>query len=132
MIRVPDIGETFKHISFGRTYGYRVTSWLMPLRVFEVSPEGVARDTSRREPVSEIEFIAAKISAQFPPRGFTKDNIPLRFCLRQEATHVGGTGVGGIILPVRDIIVDGVVPWPEEHLAEQRRLAVKVAGQCLR
>jgi hypothetical protein len=52
-------------------------------------------------------------------------------CTREEATHVGGSGVAGIIVRVDKIRIDGRVSWPEEHIEEERQRALHRVGQVV-
>jgi hypothetical protein len=51
------------------------------------------------------------------------------FCLRDQAEYVSGSGVCGIIRRVEDVEIIGRVSWSEELIDEERRHAVRLAGQ---
>lgn len=50
----------------------------------------------------------------------------MQFCLREEATHLALTGVGGTIAPIELCKVTGMVAWPEAQLAQDRAYAVRL------
>jgi hypothetical protein len=159
--RVPDIGDTFDvitawhmppHLHGGEpiidTHGYRVTGWFKPARVFTVTPDGEASLPESPEFAAMPTSVRA-ILAQYPPRAVGPGHMPLRFCRRDEAVFVGGAGVGGTIVRVRDI--DGPawteasprntrtieirsrdrVAWSEDALADAREIAELLAGKPL-
>ncbi|MEL3888438.1 hypothetical protein, partial [Pseudomonas aeruginosa] len=47
----------------------------------------------------------------------------MRYCLREQATHVTLTGIAGAIAPIEECTVTGMVPWPDELLEEAREKA---------
>lgn len=47
----------------------------------------------------------------------------MRYCLREQATHVTLTGIAGAIAPIEECTVTGMVPWPGELLEEAREKA---------
>lgn len=47
----------------------------------------------------------------------------MRYCLREQATHVTLTGIAGAIAPIEECTVTGMVPWPDELLKEAREKA---------
>jgi hypothetical protein len=157
----PDIGDTFDvteiwhmplHLHGGKPitdeHGYRVTSWLKPARVFAVTPDGEASLPESPEYAAMPAGVRA-IMAQYPPRAVGPGHMPLRFCLRDEAVFVGGAGVGGTIVRVRDIdgpawteagprntrTIEvrsrGRVSWSADALADERRMAEILAGEPL-
>jgi len=79
---------------------YRVTNWLKP----HPNP----RSTSRR---------------------VGPDNVPLVFCVQEEAVYVSGYGVCGCIARIADITIDGRVDWSEETFDQSRRSASFHVGQ---
>lgn len=141
---VPDIGDTFtvtreyryrkwqwlpvpwyrEHV-ITDVHKYRVSSWLRRRR-----PPPVPQDEQSRL-VSEMLVELRRKDPSLAPRGTGPDSVPLEFCLRGQAEYVGGSGVAGTIQRVRDITVDGRVPWSEELLADARRHAIALAGEAL-
>ncbi len=57
------------------------------------------------------------------------DNVPLVFCVQDEAVYVSGSGVGGCIARIADITIDGRVDWSEETFERSRRSAAYLVGQ---
>lgn len=51
------------------------------------------------------------------------DGSRMRWCLREEATHLSMTGTCGSIARVEDCVVVGMVGWTEKLLAEARESA---------
>jgi hypothetical protein len=47
----------------------------------------------------------------------------MQWCLREDATHVALTGIGGTIAPIEAVIVTGMVAWSEEVLHEAQKHA---------
>jgi hypothetical protein len=117
--QVPDIGEGFTVTDRGGESSYRVTGWMArrPPREPYTGPDEQTRLT--------YEIIDELIDrGQLPPpRGFGPDNVPLMFCLRDEAEYVSGRGVAGVIARVADITVTGPRCVPEEITAAERRHA---------
>jgi hypothetical protein len=56
------------------------------------------------------------------------DRVRLVFCLREEAEYVSASGIAGCIVRVRDVVVSGRVPWAEDVIDRQRRIALAVIG----
>lgn len=103
MRRVPAIGETFAYGSgISGPHRYRVSSWLC---------------RAARAPIWASDH--------------GPDRCKLRFCLRDEAEYVGGSGICGIICRVADVTIDGAVSWPPHILFEETQHAVWLAGQSL-
>jgi hypothetical protein len=142
---VPDVCETFQHCMcyprgegkcrYPGSCGFRVTGWLKPSRVFSVTPGGVAslpdRDWGDLDPVAIR--ILEETTAQFPPRGAGPDNLPLTWCTREEAVFVSGYGVCGVIVHIRDVVVDGTVAnrWSPELVEHAHRSALMLVGERL-
>jgi hypothetical protein len=155
MAYVPDIGETFAHCMHQRArFGgdiidwlppgetcpwqssdtYRVDAWLCPSRVFTVTPDGTASEYPEQDLSDFPEPVAQHIRemrGQVIPRGVGTDHLPLRFCRREEATHVSGYGVSGVIVPAAGLQLTGRVSWSEETIAEERESANRLAGHSL-
>jgi hypothetical protein len=100
--RVPDIGEVFEVQDpwWPWPHRYRVTSWMKRAK----RQQGVAQDVG-------------------------PDNCKLVFCLREQAEYVSGSGVAGIIRRVEDVVIIGRVSWSEATIDEERRHAIRLAGQ---
>lgn len=47
----------------------------------------------------------------------------LRWCLREDATHLSLSGISGALAPVRDCKVIGMVDWPQKELQAARDYA---------
>ena len=47
----------------------------------------------------------------------------MEWCSREEATHVSGSGVSGVIARIEDITVVGTVNWNEEAIDKLRASA---------
>ncbi|MFK1354891.1 hypothetical protein ACIUYZ_01065 [Pseudomonas aeruginosa] len=47
----------------------------------------------------------------------------MRYCLREQATHVSLTGIAGAIAPIDECTVTGMVQWPDGLLKEAREKA---------
>ena len=103
-LTIPDVGDCFEHhglchhqsgepCSWDRSY--RVTGWL------------------KRAPVKYPECY----------RAAGPDNVPLVFCVQDEAEYVSGYGTCGVIVRVSEVTVTGRVPWAEKTLAGERRMA---------
>jgi hypothetical protein len=141
--QVPDIGDTFTVVT---TWQYRKWQWLpFPRYARRVVTDEhsyrvtgwLRRRSPRPEPTTPEEIFVRSILDQalaeegVKRQGHGPDNLPLEFCLRDQAEYVGGYGVGGTIQRVADVTVTGRVSWPEEHIAEQRERAVALAGEPL-
>jgi len=133
---VPDVGDTFRYRMRGSVAPgadhFRVDAWLKPSRIWEVTRGGVIEQLGwvpDKDPL--IEELRLKMRSDFPQRGASKDNLPLTFCARQDATHVSGYGVCGVILPLYEVIVDGRVRWADELLDSERRHAELLIGERL-
>ncbi|WP_155644391.1 hypothetical protein [Burkholderia territorii] len=96
----PDAGATF--IYRGRTY--RVNSWICAA---EPPPK-------TDNWIDEILFDAA----------YEREGVRFRYCTRDMATHVSGSGVAGCIAPIAEIEVIGTVDWPVEQLEAHRMSAI--------
>jgi hypothetical protein len=104
---------------------YRVTGWMR---------RRPAPPPPRDEQESLVRQMLGELRAKDPalgPRGAGPDNVPLEFCLPEQAEYVCGAGVGGCIVRVSEVTVDGRVPWPAGHLAAARESALKLAGEPL-
>jgi hypothetical protein len=141
--QAPDIGDTFTVVT---TWQYRKWQWLpFPRHTRRVVTDEhsyrvtgwLRRRSPRPEPATPEEIFVRSILDEAlakegtDRRGHGPDNLPLEFCLRDEAEYVGGYGVGGTIRRVADVTVTGRVSWTEEHIAEQREHAVALAGEPL-
>lgn len=51
--------------------------------------------------------------------------IKLRHCLHHEATFVSGSGVGGCVVGIDEIELDGMVGWSDQQLAEHQQTALR-------
>ncbi|HDS1678891.1 TPA: hypothetical protein QEM39_000359 [Pseudomonas putida] len=47
----------------------------------------------------------------------------MRYCIREQATHVSLTGIAGAIAPIDECTVTGMVQWPDGLLKEAREKA---------
>jgi hypothetical protein len=116
---IPDVGDTFTREGRQGAEHYRVTGWLR------------RRSPRNPDPDPQVEELMASLSEKFPRRGAGPDNVPLEFCLREQAEYVCGAGVCGVIMRVCDVRVDGRVPWPRDLLDGARRHAEVLAGEPL-
>lgn len=55
---------------------------------------------------------------------FHRDGMRFRYCLREEATHVAGSGVCGCLAEIAYIRVTGRVDWSDETLRDAEAVAV--------
>ena len=94
--------------SFGREPGrYRVSAWL---RVAPPPPPVDYGDLN--SVIDDILFDACQRLEVTGER--------MQFCLRDEATHLSLSGVGGRIAPIEACKVVGTVDWPQEVLDSAR------------
>lgn len=143
MSAVPDIGDTFTVTKTWRfrqwrwrpfpwyakraiheTHSYRVTGW-MRRRAPRPQPAGEHERLARQM----IDELLAEGGLEAGGRKFGPDQVPMEHCRREEAEYVSGYGVGGTIVRVRDVVVDGRVPWDEATLQEGRDRANFLAGE---
>lgn len=57
------------------------------------------------------------------------DGSRMRWCLREEATHLSMTGICGSIARVEDCVVVGMVAWTEKLLDEARASAERLGHE---
>jgi len=112
----PDVGALVEYgmNSFRTGPGeYRVTAWLRAAPPPKLHPDDF---------IGEILFEACQELRD--ARDGRKKRM--QFCLREEATHVSLTGIGGTIAPIELCKVTGMVDWPEAQLAHDRAYAVRL------
>lgn len=115
----PDVGALVEYGRNGFNTGpgeYRVSGWL---RRYVAKPCGCSITDSL---IQEI------LNDERAQRCCWNDGVlPERFewCLREEATHLGLSGICGAIAPVEEVVVTGMVEWTEELLAYARESAVQ-------
>lgn len=68
------------------------------------------------------DIIAKEREEMTPEQRERKDKmIRVISCLRDEAEFIGGSGVGGCISPLDDVIITGRVNWEDRTIARHRR-----------
>lgn len=110
----PDAGAIVEHglDSFGKKpQTWRVNSWMCR------AERPAAPDGSFDNVMERLLWEASQ------PVG--KDKVRMRWCSREEATHVGLSGVCGTIAPIGEVKVIGMVAWDEATLARHRREAIR-------
>lgn len=123
---IPDVGDTFTHTvtfrnapGYSETNHYRVDGWLR------------RRPARQPNPDPRVEEMLQRLSEKFPRRTAGPDDVPLEFCRRDQAEYVCGAGIAGVIVRVRDVVVDGHVDFPGESREDARRHAEVLAGEPL-
>lgn len=116
---------------------WRVTSWLKPLRVFTVTPEGEASLPDRWADVDLPEHakrMLAEVHAQFPPRAVGTHNLPLVNCSREEAYFVSIVEACGMIVHVNEVEIHGSLEgiWSPELIESARHSAQVMIGEAVR
>ena len=124
--QAPDVCVGFVKKDDGSAYPdkhrYRVTGWYKM-----VDPEALKREESKlyREGRSYINDILIDTAHK-------RDGKLIMHCTREEATHVGGAGVGGCIAAVKDIIYDDhYINWPKKTIDEHRESALRNVGEYI-
>ena len=116
--QAPDIAIRFKRkpgtSKFPDEHSYRVTGWYKM-----VDPE-VLKSKSHKDDW---------ISGLLVDTAHKRDGKLIMHCTREEATHVGGAGVGGCLVAVKDIICGGYVDWPQEIIDKDRERALRCVGE---
>lgn len=112
-MNVPESGTIAPDVGTIVTYGrneltkeprrYRVTAWIR-----EAPPPVV-------EPGDFIGELLYESSREFRDAADGKHKR-MQFCLREEATHLSLTGVGGAIAPIELCSIIGKVEWPQNLL----------------
>jgi hypothetical protein len=115
--KAPDIAIRFKKKpDVGRwpdEHYYRVSGWYKM-----VSPETLRK---KDDWINDILLDSAH----------KRDGKLLMRCTREDATHVSGSGVGGCIVAVEDIICEGYVNWDKETIDRERERALKSVGEYI-
>lgn len=93
---------------------YRVKSWL--------------REAPPRTPSQDPDSIDALIDEILWETAHTSNGTRFQYCVREDATHVSGSGVCGCLVPINAIRVTGMVSWPAEQLEEAHRHAERYAA----
>lgn len=101
----PSVGAIFEY----RGSTYRCNAWLRA-----AAPPPAAKGWS--EVIDALLFEAA----------FERDGVRFRYCLREEATHVAGSGVCGCLADISSIRVTGRVDWPDAALKEAEATAIRL------
>jgi hypothetical protein len=104
---VPDVGALVRwgHNSYVTGPGYyRVTHWRR------------ARPFLPEDPDAAIAALLREVIAEDPPFGPRWE-----FCLREEATHVGMSGIAGARAPIGEVAVDGYITTAPAVASEKRR-----------
>ena len=120
--QAPDVCVGFVKKDDGSAYPdkhrYRVTGWYKM-----IDPEALNRETSKlwnRPYLNDILIDTAH----------KRDGKLIMHCTREEATHVGGAGVGGCIAAIEDIICDDhYINWTQEAIDSQRKSALRNVGE---
>ncbi|OJW42431.1 MAG: hypothetical protein BGO50_01480 [Rhodanobacter sp. 67-28] len=99
----PSIGDLFEY----RGGSYRCNAWLCPAEQPKPDPSW-----------------SAAIDALLFETAFQREGVRFRYCLREEATHVAGSGVCGCIAEIGRIQVTGRVDWSETVLRDAEAAAV--------
>lgn len=112
-ILAPDVGALVEYgtNSFGTGPGrYRVKSWIRVAPQPELHPDN---------------FLGSLLFESCQELRDARDGQRKRmqFCLREEATHLSLTGIGGAIAPIEMCKVTGMVNWTPEHIEEAREAA---------
>ncbi|MEY2260523.1 hypothetical protein AB7872_08910 [Rhodanobacter denitrificans] len=98
----PDVGTLFEYDGAE----YRCTGWLRPAEP-PMSGQGWAKV------ISELLYESA----------YQRDGVRFQWCLREEATHVSGSGVCGCLAEITRIRVTGQVEQPADVLESERAIA---------
>jgi hypothetical protein len=104
----PRICATFSY----RGYNYRVVGYLKPA----IKPENL-------DWIGELLF---EVAYECGPR-----KEKLQCCVCEEAMYVMGSGIAGVIAPIEDIVVTGMVNWPEERIKEAEERAARRVGEII-
>ena len=126
----PPVGTLFTHAG----ERYRVDGYLRPYvrpPVDESNPMAVWVAEIVAEATADLDAEHLAEYGTPRPRGHGPDDCPLEFCLRSEAVYVSGSGVGGTIVRVVDVVSEGMVGWSDEVLAAEAAAADRLAGQRL-
>lgn len=120
--QAPDVCVGFVKKDDGSAYPdkhrYRVTGWYKM-----VDPEALKREQSGNSSRSWISGLLIDTAHK-------RDGKLIMHCTREEATHVGGAGVGGCIVAVEDIICDDhYINWPEDVIDRHRESALRNVGE---
>jgi len=124
--QAPDVCVGFVKKDDGSAYPdknrYRVTGWYKM-----VDPEALKREQAKlyKDGRSFLNDILIDASHQ-------RDGKLIMHCTREEATHVGGAGVGGCIAAIEDIICDNhYINWTQEAIDSQRKSALRNVGEYI-
>jgi hypothetical protein len=127
-IAAPDAGTIFEYGlgGSGKHPGtFRVSAWVRerPWRAsaYDMAMSGAMMDEAGGSREVLASQLVHEIMADEPPR-----RRRLEFCLREQATHVSGSGVCGCIAPLSAIRVVGMVEWPQGVIDDHRARAVRL------
>lgn len=119
--KAPDIAIRFKRkpgtTKFSDDSSYRVSGWYKL-----VEPEALKAEQAGKFKRSWLNDILIDSAHK-------RDGKLLMHCTREDATHVAGTGIGGCIVAIEDIICDGYVNWDKETIDKERERALMYVGE---
>lgn len=119
-ITTPDIGAIVEFgfdMSGEKPRTHRVSAWLR-----EATKPFVVQDEAPAEKL--LDLATRKDHREFDTGDGFKRRV--EWCLREEATHLMLSGVGGTIAPIEKCKVIGMVDWTEEQLASARASATSL------
>lgn len=115
----PDVGSLVEYGQNGLRTGpgeYRVTHWLC------AAEKPVYDDSDLVEEI--LAEVLAEEAAASPGHSA---RLNLRYCVREEATHVSLYGICGAIAPIAEVKVTGMVEWSQADL-DAARLRAHLQG----
>lgn len=118
----PDVCVGFVKKDDGSAYPdkhrYRVTGWYKM-----IDPEALKREQAKL-------YKRAYLNDILIDTAHKRDGKLIMHCTREEATHVGGAGVGGCIAAIKDIICDDhYINWTQEAIDSHRKSALMNVGE---
>lgn len=125
--QAPDVCVGFVKKDDGSKYPdkhrYRVTGWYKM-----VDPEALKREQAKLYKPG----VGSMLNDILIDASHQRDGMLIMHCTREEATHVGGAGVGGCIAAVKDIIYDDhYINWPKDIIDQHRESALKNVGEYI-